>query len=257
MRRLTFCIIVLLLTSIVGCYKIASTETDSDTAVDKGTGADADTDTDMNIESDPLDTTTDTDTDPDLPDTSTDSDADMDTDTDADTDTDTATDTDTDTDTDCLTDEIQQPSTNLNWLRCPLGQTWDASSCSCTGTAASMDWCDASGETSTFCTPDNPGTNICKSTFGAGYRLPNVDEYRALLEIPDGSKWGSECDSGDGGTMCTEKFGPDGYWYWSSSSYDDYYAWFAYFDNGLVNPYHKALSSTSSVSVVCVRDRDW
>ncbi|MFO8071533.1 MAG: DUF1566 domain-containing protein [Polyangia bacterium] len=150
-------------------------------------------------------------------------------------DADSDTDTDTDTDTDfCLPEELRQPETELCWLRCPLGQTWNGSSCE--GLMDSMDWCDASGENSSGCSPDSPGQDICELSAGAGYRLPTAEEYSVLLEESGlGNYDGKQCDGDDGDTMCTEMFGYDGGWYWSSTPYDSNDAWFADFGYGKVN----------------------
>ena len=167
-----------------------------------------------------------------------DADSDSDGDTDADTDSDTYTDTDTDTDTDadtdfCLPEEVRQPETELCWLRCPLGQTWNGSSCD--GSKDSMDWCDASGENAPDCSPDNPGQDICELSAGAGYRLPTAEEYSVLLEESGlGNQDGKDCDGDDGDTMCTEMFGYDAEYYWSATPYDSNFAWYAHFDYGNV-----------------------
>lgn len=62
-------------------------------------------------------------------------------------------------------------TTKLMWSRCLVGQSWDSSSSSCTGTAQQLDWSEAllEGKRSTL----------------AGYstwRLPNAKEVLTLIE---------------------------------------------------------------------------
>ena len=177
-------------------------------------------------------------------------DDDSDSDTDADSDSDGDTDTDPDTSWCDTIHEVRQPGTDLCWRRCPLGQTWDGDSCEGTWTVIWKDWCDASGQTATGCTPDNPGQDICELTLGGGFRLPTAEEFSVLLE-ESGLGWydGKECDGGDGATICTGMFGYDSGLYWSSSPGGDDYAWDARFNVGYVD----ILGVDRDHSVRCVR----
>ncbi len=226
---------------LVGCSKVDKKDSGQDSGTSTVSDLDADTDSDSDTDSD-VDTDTDSD-----------SDTDSDGDTDVDSDTDTDSDTDSDTHTDCdQPEEVQQPGTVLCWRRCPLGQTWDVASSSCTNEATEMESCDASGETTFSCTPDNLGTNICKMTFGEGYRLPTRNGFIDLLGDCDGDvlggSWG-ECNSCSESADCAAMFGPDERWYWSSSMYNDYDLWYADFRMGGVNQLDKPASNY----VRCVR----
>ena len=131
--------------------------------------------------------------------------------------------------------EVQQPGTNLYWLRCPVGQTWSSSTC--TRDAKRMDW------------------SAAKSACPSGYRLPTRQEFVDLLGGCD-----SDVTSGNPGhcKMCSESgncsgmFPSDTSWYWSSSSYADdvSYAWFVAFYGGGVGYIGK---SSASGSARCVQ----
>ena len=62
--------------------------------------------------------------------------------------------------------EIKQPYTDLYWLRCPLGQTWNGSAC--TGKTNQMDWTTA------------------QSACPEGFRVPTRQEFMSLLGGCDG-----------------------------------------------------------------------
>lgn len=66
---------------------------------------------------------------------------------------------------------VLDKTTKLMWSRCLVGQSWDSSSNSCTGTAQQLDWSEALLES--------------KRTTLAGYstwRLPNAKEVLTLVE---------------------------------------------------------------------------
>lgn len=66
---------------------------------------------------------------------------------------------------------VLDKTTKLMWSRCLVGQSWDSSSSSCTGTAQQLDWSEALLESK-------------RSTL-AGYstwRLPNAKEVLTLVE---------------------------------------------------------------------------
>ena len=115
-------------------------------------------------------------------------------------------------------DEVKQPGANLYWLRCPVGQTWNGSSCS--GSKKKMSW------------------NSAKSACPSGYRLPTRQEFVDLLggcdsEVRRG-KYG-DCNKCSESSNCSSMFASDTGWYWSSSPGDDYLAWDAYFNLGRVS----------------------
>ncbi|MCP4198181.1 MAG: DUF1566 domain-containing protein [Proteobacteria bacterium] len=143
------------------------------------------------------------------------------------------------------TDEVQQPGTDLYWKRCPLGQDWDEED-SCGYTADAPDrvtWCYAMnlepGDSQDGPCYNNPepaeNVDICETEYGAGYRLPTRQEFVELLgncsdDVLNGAF--GYCDTCETSTNCTNMFGPDTLFYWSSSSYDDDLAWKATFGLG-------------------------
>ncbi|MCP4164722.1 MAG: DUF1566 domain-containing protein [Chloroflexi bacterium] len=146
------------------------------------------------------------------------------------------------------TEYVQQPGTNLYWLRCPLGQEWDAAECGCTGDPTEMSWCEAMG-----LDPDDvpgqcwihpiliPQMDLCMMTYGdPGLRLPDVGEFEALL---------ATCPCYISACPCNDMFGDDQHSYWSSSSFNDNEAWGAYFASGLTGYVTKGYDSY----VRCVR----
>lgn len=112
-------------------------------------------------------------------------------------------------------DEIQQPGASLFWLRCPVGQTWNGTSCE--GAPKRMTWQDAQ--------------KACPE----GYRVPALEEYKTLLGGCSDLN-GLRCSTCGSSRSCSSMFGNDTGWYWSSSSYayDTAYAWFVYFGDGRV-----------------------
>lgn len=193
----------------------------------------------------------------------------MDDDAGADTDADTDTDTDTDVDSgpaaecdpvadgDCCEadgtwtpDEVPQPGTSRVWLRCPLGQTWQPETCTCTGLPLLMNWCEAMGEPegTTACSDSPTGPDICDSL---GYGLPTRQEFLDLLDnCPDEVTSGAigSCDSCADSTTCSAMFGSAGEWYWSSSTGLNG-AWWVRFSTGLISQYSK----DSELNVRCVQ----
>ncbi len=145
--------------------------------------------------------------------------------------------------------EVQQPGTNLYWLQCPLGQTWDVSSCICTGIVRDMDWCSASGvDAPGLCNVDNPGADICEATYGAGYRLPTRQEFVDLLgecdaDVLSGNE--GNCNSCEDSAACASMFESVHYGYWSSSfNSDENIPWAVSFGSGLVfgDPWNSVLN---------------
>jgi hypothetical protein len=148
---------------------------------------------------------------------------------------------------------VRQPGTPLFWTRCSLGQEWDLTTCSCTGVASPMMWCEAMGEPTDTesCSATPATTNLCESTFGVDYRLPTGSDFAVLLGDCSDSDAGvpQPCDSCADSVDCTEMFGTDTGWYWSSTSFDNFSARYADFGGGGVGD---TVKSTYG-SVRCLR----
>jgi len=98
--------------------------------------------------------------------------------------------------------EVQQSGTNLYWLRCPVGETWNGSSCD--GKAKIFRWDDAQ--------------KACPQ----GYRVPTRAEYATLLGGCDAFVTAGEigfCNNCSKSSPCSSMFGEDTHGYWTSSSY--------------------------------------
>ncbi|MBN2718079.1 MAG: hypothetical protein JXX14_19695 [Deltaproteobacteria bacterium] len=98
--------------------------------------------------------------------------------------------------------EVPQPDSNLVWLRCPIGKVWDGSEC--TRDAGVWEW----PEVATVC-PE-------------GFRLPSVDEYRALLEcqLTVLSGRDRECIPCGYSDLCANMLTRNSEWYCTSSHLD-------------------------------------
>jgi hypothetical protein len=161
--------------------------------------------------------------------------------------------------------EIRQPGTDLYWLRCPLGQTWNSDTGACSDTEKTqMDWCNAAGVNAPkndgsgefWCTTDHNGVDICALAYpGTDFRLPTALEFSILLggtgpgnDDEDGCTFNTPCaDLFFGEDSGKEDTGD----YWSSTSYDIDEAWLAYFHDGGVwaNP----KGSANHFQIRCVR----
>lgn len=73
------------------------------------------------------------------------------------------------------------------------------------------------------------------SGLGVGWRLPTVQELVSLWDYDKG---------------CCEAFPDDNGWFWSSSPYDNIYAWYVSFDSGLVDSSNRY----NGLGVRCVRN---
>jgi TolB-like protein len=118
--------------------------------------------------------------------------------------------------------EVAQPGSRLRWLRCPVGQPWNGSSCD--GKATEMNW------------------GAAKRACPSGYRLPTKDELMALLVE------GKPCRDSP---VCGSMFGHDRGWYWSASPYAvvSSFAWYVSFFTG----YTGSNDISGDVRVRCVR----
>jgi hypothetical protein len=101
--------------------------------------------------------------------------------------------------------------TQLMWMRCALGQTWNGTTC--VGQASKMNWEEACQQKSSF----------------AGYkdwRMPTIEELRTLV------------DTNQSGAKIHPQAFPncpaDRYWFWSGSPYanNSGYAWGMDFNDG-------------------------
>jgi hypothetical protein len=131
--------------------------------------------------------------------------------------------------------DVQQPGTNLYWLRCPLGKTWNGSAC--TGDAKSMDW--------------DSAKNACPS----GYRLPTRQEFIELLGDYKENAGAAEghCRKCSASSACDSMFPSDTGWYWSSSPYDGAHAYLVAFENGLLSWSVMGDGIKADLDVRCVR----
>lgn len=115
--------------------------------------------------------------------------------------------------------EVKDSQTGLIWQRCSLGQTWDSSSSTCTGTATTHNWQQALSQA---------------QALGNGYSLPNIKELQSLVEEACYNPTINESifpNSQSGG-------------YWSASPHASYsnHAWGVDFYNGGTDFNYKYLS---------------
>ncbi|MFC1610294.1 DUF1566 domain-containing protein [Myxococcota bacterium] len=136
--------------------------------------------------------------------------------------------------------EVQQPRTNLVWLRCPMGMTWSGATCQ--GTAREMTW------------------DVAQKACPSGYRVPTRDEYLALLGGCESKVMAGrfgKCNHCSKSHTCSSMFGQDEGYYWTSSSYADIagFAWVSNFRPGSVFAKHQAyvIAKTDTCMVRCVR----
>jgi hypothetical protein len=98
---------------------------------------------------------------------------------------------------------VTDNKTDLTWMRCSFGQTWNAADSSCTGNATSYEWGSALAVAA---------KSAAKSDFEDpnDWRLPNVKELSSIAEL--------SCES----PAINESIFPNidfTYVYWSSSTY--------------------------------------
>ena len=112
---------------------------------------------------------------------------------------------------------VLDTQTNLQWMRCALGQTWNGQTC--VGDAKKFNWNDA--------------IKVAKETRYYEYvdwRLPTIDELKTLIV------------TGQHPTIDQQAF-PNALnsWFWSDSPYtgNSDYAWGVDFSNGSANGYYR------------------
>lgn len=129
---------------------------------------------------------------------------------------------------------IKDRVTGYEWQRCSVGQTWNAISQTCDGTAGAYDWATAMANW--------PAT--------AAWRLPTIAELRTLVYCSSGTPIlidmtadGTACSGNyQRPTIVSGAFPNTPVTFWSSSPYADGsgYAWHVYFGYGVVYyDYHK------------------
>ncbi|WP_200152950.1 DUF1566 domain-containing protein [Chromatium okenii] len=124
---------------------------------------------------------------------------------------------------------VLDTQTNLQWMRCALGQTWNGQTC--VGEAKQFSW-------------DN-AIKVAKDTRHAGYtdwRLPTIDELKTLIV------------TGQNPTINQQAF-PNtlSAWFWSASpnASNSSSAWYVNFSSGFAGNYNRNVSN----HVRLVRDR--
>ena len=137
---------------------------------------------------------------------------------------------------------IRDITTDLEWQRCSVGQTWNATRQSCEGRASNFNW-----------------DNAVALTAPGGFRLPDITELRSLVYCSTGlpHEFGTDADfsrcSGDYQvpTIVEQAFpNTPVSWFWSSSpsADDSNFAWNVGFSSGRVSNGGK--SNTDRVRLV-------
>ncbi len=139
---------------------------------------------------------------------------------------------------------VYDKETNLTWMRCSLGQTWDGKTC--TGEAKKYTWHDATKLTQQF-------------AGSTAWRLPTIDELDSLVYCSNGRKpsvrpngkyvhdtnglcLGNNYQKPTINIRAFPNMSDSFSYYWSSSpnAYSSYYAWYVHFYNGDVSNDFKA-----------------
>ncbi|ALO33369.1 hypothetical protein CMT41_00570 [Colwellia sp. MT41] len=108
---------------------------------------------------------------------------------------------------------VTDNKTELIWMRCSLGQTWNASDSSCSGSALNYNWQSA--------------LTTANSTSFAGqnnWRLPNIKELKSIAE--------QACYSPAINVSVFPDTSTSNYWSSSPGASSNNYAWIVYFSNG-------------------------
>lgn len=111
---------------------------------------------------------------------------------------------------------VYDKDTDLTWMRCSIGQTWDSGGNSCNGAISSMTW---QGALQTASTKNNDAL-LGKSD----WRLPNIKELASLVEFA--------CDSPSINETQFPNTGLTYYWSSSADAYNSDRAWFVHFHYG-------------------------
>jgi hypothetical protein len=121
---------------------------------------------------------------------------------------------------------VTHKRTGLTWMHCAMGQTWNQANSSCSGIALSYTYDEGMALTSTFANRTN-------------WRLPSISELMTISEYGTG---------GVNNTIFPDT--PYPYWFWSSSFYDNNYAWAKYLGYG--NPGHGGGSRSDKYFIMLV-----
>ncbi len=129
---------------------------------------------------------------------------------------------------------VTDPTTGLTWIRCAMGQTWDAGAKNCTGTASTYSWDQANGLTGSL--------SFAGKT---DWRLPNIRELTTIVDLSvsspsiDGVIFPSTPPFTTGSPSLT--FGSN---FWTSSALapDPSLGWIVDFYYGGTVAYHKTLT---------------
>ena len=222
------------------------TVADADTGTDTGTDTGKESDTDMDASVFPDASS--------IPETDTESSADTDTNTDTTTATgpDTETETETETATYLEPDLVYQELTDTYWVRCPIGQTWNASTQTCRGTATKMTYAEAM--------MDDYENTVCAKLYGPDYLLPELYQVLDTLDCSDREaswvgyhvfEW--ECPRCALRLSCLTFLGAISEPFWAYD-YFDYNGTAVYPNSGLVTQYWDHLDE--ELSVRCTKRND-
>jgi hypothetical protein len=75
-----------------------------------------------------------------------------------------------------FSDTVVDKKTGLMWARCPLGYSWDSSSCVSNGNQSSMTWTEALGFIDSNMSADDPYLAY------SDWRMPNIKELASIVE---------------------------------------------------------------------------
>jgi hypothetical protein len=111
---------------------------------------------------------------------------------------------------------VTDKKTALTWMRCSLGQSWDAYSSICRGTASPFYWQNA--------------LNVGNST--SDWRLPNIKELKSIVE--------QACYGPAINDIIFPNTQSNNYWSSSPNALNDDYAWIVNFSDGSGSIYNRS-----------------
>ena len=122
----------------------------------------------------------------------------------------------------CLAHEVRQPETDLCWLRCPIGQSWNADGQLCSGVVSTLDRNDAVAA----CALLDDGSTLA----GRGEMIELLGNCSPQV-VEDGVE--GLCDSCGASATCSEMFWLDVQTYWTRTD-GSLSAWAVSFETGSV-----------------------